>query len=633
LITARYMIDFSLDRLQDPQPEGLFTRGMQVVEPRARGLGSLPILTLISGLGLLVVSFAYYLSQYGNLPLEIPFLLGLLLIFVPIAVRLISPAPSRLERICLLCVVGICFFFIHFMISPLYVSGFDEFLHLRTISDIIRTRHLFTENSLLPVSPYFPGLEIVTDSVSAMSGLSTFYAGFVVTMVARLLMILSLFMFYETITQSSRMAGIATLIYMTNPHFILFDAAFSYETLALPLAISMLYVLVRFQAMDKGYRRIIFAAYIIITVLTVTHHMTDYFFDGFLLLWVIVSFFCVSSRGIRRNLIAITLFGILLSLAYAFLFYRNPVKEYLSLYFGTVFTEIGHIITGTSTTRPLFVSQGTSRVPIWDELFMIGLVGLVTFALPFGLLILHRHHRHDALAVTCGIASLAYPISQAFRFTNFGSEITDRSAAFLFVVVAYVLTIFITHFWPTRKLSWKATSFITCALSVIFLGGVLVEVGPGFSSLPGPYMVVADVRSVEPEGIQTALWTLSHLGPGNRIGTDRINQILMLSYGGQTIVTSARGNVPISTVFFSQQFGPQEVAILRQAHIRYLVVDLRLSKSLPLEGFYFENSDPGAFQRTKPISSKVLMKFNSVPQINRVYDSGDIVIYDVGALK
>ena len=630
LLAVQHIINAGIARLQDPQPEGLFTQGLRAVKSGSSVVGLLPILTLTSTLGLLIISCSYYLSQYGNLALEISFFLGLLLIFVPNVVRLMSSAPSRLERISLLCVVGICFYLILLMQSPLHFSNYDEFLNWRTATDIARSGHLFTKNSLLPVSPYFPGLEMLTDALSTITGLSPFYAGIVVVSVARILMILSLFMLYEQFTKSSRMAGIATIIYTTNPHFLIFDAIFSYETLALPLATCMLYILARFQTTDKGHRWIMFAAYMVLIALTITHHMTDYVFVGLLILWAVVSLFCASSRHMRRNLAIIALFGVLLALAYAFLFKENPVSEYLSQYFGTAFTELEHIIAGTSTARRLFV-QGASQTPIWDELLMISSVGLVTFGLPFGLLCLWQHYRRDALAVTFGIASIAYPVSQAFRFTNFGAEITDRAAAFLFLPVAYVLTIFITHFWPTRKLNWKPTSLITCALSAVLLGGIIIEGGPSWSSLPGPYLVVADARSIEPEGIQTASWTLSYLGADNQIGTDRINQILMLTYGYQNIVNDGE-NLPISTVFFSPQFGSQEVSILRQAKIRYLVVDLRLSTSLPLAGFYFADNEPDAFALTRPISREALTKFNAIPQIYRIYDSGDIVIYDVGAL-
>src|SRR5205823_4106453 len=168
--------------------------------PGTSVLGLLPVLTLTSTVGLFLVSFAYYISQYGTPVLEFFFLFGLLLIFVPNVVRLMSPAPSRLERIGLLCVAGICFYLVQLMISPLHFSGFDEFLHWRTADDIARIGHLFSENSMLPVSPYYPGLETVTNALSTTSGLSTFHAAIIVISAARLLMILSLFMLYEQVT-------------------------------------------------------------------------------------------------------------------------------------------------------------------------------------------------------------------------------------------------------------------------------------------------------------------------------------------------------------------------------------------------------------------------------------------------
>src|SRR5713226_9436502 len=555
------MISTGLARLQDPQPEGLATRGLKAVKEGTNVWGIFPILTLTNASGLLIVSFSFYLSvlNYGSAVLGFFFLLGLLFMFAPSLVRLLSPAPSRIERVCLLCTLGISFYLVRFMASPLHFSEYDEFLNWRTADDILRTGHFFSENPMLPVGPYYPGLQIVTNAVSTISGLDTFHAAIIVISAARLLMMLSLFLLYEQLTNSSRMAGIATIIYTVNPHFLFFDSIFSYESLALPLATFMFSILARYQTTHKDYRWAIFMACFVLLAVTITHHMTDYVCDGLLILWAVISLFQASSRNVRSNLVTIALFGVLLSLAYAFLLQGNPVRQYHSGYFGAALNELGHIIAGTSTARPLFISSPGGQTPLWDRLLMAASVATVALGLPFGLLSLWQQHRHDALSVMLGIASFAYPITQVFRFTDFGSDITDRSAAFLFLPIAYVLTLLITHLWPTRKVGWKATSIVTCALSVVFLGGVILDSGPGWRSLPGPYVVVADERSVEPEGMQAATWSLAYLGPDNRVGTDRINQILMSTFGDQNIVTSLQDQVEISPVFFSSRFDHQDI--------------------------------------------------------------------------
>ena len=339
---------------------------------------------------------------------------------------------------------------------------------------------------MLPVSPYYPGLEIVTNAISTISGLDTFHASIIVICSARLLMILSLFLLYEQITRSSRMAGIATLIYMTNVHFLFFDAIFNYKSLSLPLACLMLYILARFENAEKDHRWMIYTAWIALAAIAITHHMTSYVFDGLLVLWAIVSLWRPSTRKTRIDLVAIAISGVFLSIVYSLLLPGNPVLAYLSEYFGKAFTEIGQIIAGTSSTRPLFVSSAIVGPPIWDKLLMAASVGIITLCLPFGLLSLSRQQRFNSLAVMLGIFSILYPLTQAFRFTDFGSEIADRSAAFLFLPIAYILTLLITQLWPTRKLSKKAISLIAATLAVVFLGGVLIEAGPDLVKFTRP---------------------------------------------------------------------------------------------------------------------------------------------------
>jgi hypothetical protein len=62
--------------------------------------------------------------------------------------------------------------------------------------------------------------------------------------------------------------------------------------------------------------------------------------------------------------------------------------------------------------------------------------------------------------------------------------------------------------------------------------------------------------------------------------------------------------------------------------LRFVWVDSRLSKSLPAYGQYFP-VDPRAGKYTHPLPAADLDKFNHVPGVGRIYDSGNIVIYEL----
>jgi len=619
-------------------------------------LGWLPLLTLSCAAGLFIIAYAFTDSRNGGAGTNTLFLPALLLMFAPIAVRLLVPATARAERIWLLCVLGLGCYLVKVVSSPLYFTFFDEFLHWRSVDDIARTGHLFTANALLPVGPYYPGLEIVTNALSTMSGLSSFYAGLVVIGMSRLLMVLALFVLNEQIFKSPRVASIATLLYMINPHFLLFDAQYAYESLALPLATLLLFALsphqpvsvrltrleplaslVRFSKagrndLNHDSRWITLTACLMLVAVVLTHHVTDFFFDMLLIIWTGIYAAKRLTPLYRSKLALTTGIGLVVSVAIVFR-PGNPVVEYLTSFMGVALGELGHILSGTGSAKQLFVNYSGPPTPILERVVTVSSVGLIVLCLPFGLLCLWKRYRVNALACTFGFLSLLYPVSQAFRLTNTGSEVADRAAAFLFIPIASVLGIFIVQFWPTKRLRWTHTALLASAMSLVFVGGVILGAGPASALLPGPYEVTADSRSIEPEGIQAALWSHTYLKPDNRVATDRINQVLMGTYGTQHIVTTIEGAVDLSPVFLSTSINDEDVSLLQQAHVRYLVADMRLTQSLPLLGFYYEMGESDAFHHKTPVAIQAFTKFSTAPQVNRVFDEGDIIVYDVGGIN
>ncbi len=638
-------------RARDPEPEARYsgTQGGSV------SLGWLLLLALTSALGVFMVAYAFHVSRSGGTGWEVLFFTGLLLVFVPPLPRLIAPSPTRFERIALVCIAGIACYLIKVIASPAYFSMYDEFLHWRSVNDIASSAHLFSPNALLPVSPFYPGLEIVTNALASLSGLDTFTSGLIVIGFAHLLMLLSLFALYEQLMKSSRMAAIAVMIYMANPHFLLFDSQYAYESLALPLVLFVLFVLSPLQRISVYIERVKpMASFMVLTqeqqkrlssdqrwltciawlaliALTFTHHVSDFFFVALLLLWTAL-YTCMRLVPLRRsNLAKTALFAVLVAVV-STVRAGNPVTGYLSSFLEVSLRELVGVITGSGGARQLFVTYSGQPTPLWERVVTLSSVGMIVFCLPFGLLCLWLRYRSRALACTFFLVALFYPLSQLFRFTTAGAELTDRAAPFLFVPIAAILSMCVVQFWPVRWLNWRQSTSLTGAIVLLFLGGVILGTGPSSALLPGPYQVIADMRSIEPEGIQAALWAQTYLGPDNRVATDRINAILMGSYGNQHIVSTIADKVDVSPVFFAPHLEQSEIAILASGDVRYLVVDMRLAQALPLLGYYYEQSETDAYRHTVPLSRQALTKFNGIPLIDRVFDSGNIVVYDVGGL-
>ena len=169
-------------------------------------------------------------------------------------------------------------------------------------------------------------------------------------------------------------------------------------------------------------------------------------------------------------------------------------------------------------------------------------------------------------------------------------------------------------------------------IAILVIGQLISGSMPSWARLPGPYLVSADQRSIEPEGITAAEWVGSHLKSGQRFGGDRINTLLMSTYGSQIASTSLTEKTPVDDLFKALQFGPKERAILQQDGLQYLVIDHRLTTSLPWVGFYFNSSVSGVQLNNRPIDPEALAKFDTIDNVSRIFDSGDIIIYDVRAL-
>ena len=609
------------------EPELLADDIMIAPIPTADNWGWLPALSLTSAVGLLLVALSYNAGRFAIQGSEPLYWFGLLMLFLPITWRLFAPDAARWERIALLILSGIALYFTKVLEYPLYFTYYDELLHVRTANDIVASGHLFQANPGLPISPFYPGLEIVTNALSSLTGLSTFAAGSVLIGVARLLLVLALYLSYEHVSNSAQVAGIATLLYVACVGW--FNGGFSYESLSLSLTVLVVFA-IALRCAVGGHRGLILMICLGIGATVITHHITSYMLTAFTFLWMVTSF--PQSRHKKGYVGPGGVALLALVLCVVWLQYTGDMAlSYLSPHFDSTVHQVSQILAGEKVTRQLFHGGAGFVTPLWERVTAFASVALIVLGLPFGLFYIWRYHRTNAAALALAGGALGYPVSQAFHLIPAGAESADRSTAFLFFGIAFVLAIGATQFWLSHGPSWRRATMVMGAVGIIFVGQTILGNGPLWARMPGPYLVSADQRSIETEGITAAEWTGSYLGPGQHIATDRVNTLLMMTYGNEWTVTALNAKTDVALIFTSLQFGPEIETILQEDKIQYLVVDRRLSTGLPWVGTYFSINAANTLQ-SKTIDPAALTKFDSVKKVSRLFDSGDIIIYDVEAI-
>jgi hypothetical protein len=589
--------------------------------------GMVPLLALVAVAGVALVAFANRVAAGGADWGDVPFFAGLIVIVVPIALRLLQVAPRGSERVSLVVLLGIALYACKLVHDPLLPGGYDEFLHLRTAQDIVTNHVLFLPNALLTVSPYYPGLELVTAAVAQLSGIGVYESGMIVLGVTRIGFALALFFLFAMATGSSRVAGIAAAIYMTNSHFLYFDSQFAYESLGLTLAVTVIYLVVRrgHSAPGRWFALTTLAVLTMISVST-THHVTAGLLALFLLIWAAAGLVMRRrdrSRPGRAALLA-TLFVVIWTgvAATATIAYLAPVLT-------ASVDQLVQLVAGNLAARALFVSRAGDASPLWEGLLGSASAGIVLLLLPLGLLVVRYRYRAVPIVVTFAVIACIFPLTLLARFSPVAAEVASRTPEYLFLGIAPVIGLSLARLTYGGRVGAFQMIGAAAVMIVLTVGGVLVGL-PDWSRLPGPYLVSADGRSVDAESVAAAKWTLDSLGPNNNFAADRVNRLLISAYGQQQAATTYVTGIQIRKLFLDQELGSVERQVAKAADIDFLVTDQRLTTGLPVVGHYFDRGEEVVVGiHDTPLDPNLLAKFDQVPDISRIYDSGNIHIYDL----
>ncbi|MGH1573713.1 hypothetical protein ACRAWG_27520 [Methylobacterium sp. P31] len=519
--------------------------------------------------------------------------------------------------------------------------NFDEFLHWVTLADMLSLDRLFAPNSLLPVSPLYPGLELVTDCLIRLTNLNLFVAAILTVGVVRLVEPLLLFLLYERLAGSSRLASIATLLFFGDSAFFFFHAQYAYESLAFNLFCGSILLFSISASLGHRSAGILLALLLTIVATSITHHLTSYFLAIFICSFFFAEFFEAGYDKRRLNAFLVAAAAAIFPLLWAALI-QAPTSGYLGPVISGGIRDFTSMLTGRTHSEGFFKelpgisTPGYLRALAAASTVIIG-VGLSTgffrsVALStntsvskwLSAAMRRRFSRpvNSSVLLTLSLSTLIYPLSVALRLTSSGWELGSRMGPFTFVAVALVLAIAIIYYWEGLS-SWTKNFLVPGAVVTLILGGAVA--GWGAKAVRSPYRVSADALSVEPAGIAAAEWAAEWLGPGNRFASDRVNRVLLATYGQQDIVTSLEDNLQVSSVFFNP-WSAREYNLLRNLKVGFLLVDRRLSQALPVMGAYYEG---GAAEPIGAPKASLMLKYDNIPGVSRIYDNGYIVIYDV----
>jgi hypothetical protein len=585
---------------------------------------------LCAAAGVLTVAAAYTAGRLGHagaLWAQGVYWAGQALIVLPAAGRLLARDQGRggtRQTAAIAVIFTVAEYLVKVCYSPASFTFVDELEHWRSTVDVLQTGRLLTPNQLLPVSPHYPGLEEVTAALCSVTRLPVFVSGLIVAGTAHLLFACALYLLFQRVGRSHRLAGAATLLYSGNSHFTYIDSIFGYQTLALGffgLALLATWHLTSLRASGKqaGTKRAGWLAVAVLAIFgtVVTHHITSY---ALVLTLFFVSLAMLVTQGRRAAGPPTALALVAAAAAAAWLALAAPkTVPYLQSVPLSVLHGVIRFLLGGATSAP------PAGGPLGGQLLSAGATVVMAALLPAGWWHVWRHHRSDPWTVAMAAGSVSwFALIPVRLLVAYGSELAGRGATFASIPAAYVAALALAHHaraLRTPGLRRAAAAAPLLAACVLVFNGLANGWPPYWERLPGPHQVAAFERSVGPEEIAAARWALASLGPGRGFAADWGNYQVLGSYGDQDMATG------IGYLYTSPSLGWRDAWRALDHGVRYVVADRRLSQQVPEQGPYFPGGLPWA--SSHPLPAADLAKFAHTTGVDRRYDSGNIVIYDL----
>jgi hypothetical protein len=535
---------------------------------------------------------------------------------------------TRTQAVWLCCLLGAATYCAKLGREPTAFLYTDELQHVRSTAELLGGARLFVPNPMNPVLAHYPGLHVATAAISRATGLSPFVAGNIVIAAARILLMASLFTLFRRFLRDTRIAAIAVLVYAANPAFMYFDAQFSYESLALPLAVAALALILRGGDTPQPIIANLAIGFLLLATL-LTHHITSIIVGPLILIFGVSMLTPRSERGaIRRRALAWSLTACVGTAAWI-VFVAPDTWHYLAPDIQSTLRTVPDFLFGKVHARAPF-GKSPLPVPRYEQLVGLASVALAFLFMVAGIVLARRRGILKGPLIVCALlgclyfASLPLQLLQAVSAAPIAPRIWETSFIGLAPLAAIAL-----HWLTGRRRRAGMACAISCAI-VLVMGGATIRSGPNIR-LPGPYVPSSGPLAATPDVVQAARWLLRHYGPERRVMGDQTVTSVFGAYAEAVPETYQNFGYRPWRVFVSAQVTPAGEYELDRSQTQFVVVDRRIANHAPFGGYYFSPSEPRA--PSGGIPAQDLEKFAQTPGFRRVYSGGNIVIYSYNAAK
>ncbi|HEY2054168.1 MAG TPA: hypothetical protein VGH14_09570 [Solirubrobacterales bacterium] len=578
-------------------------------------------LALCAALGLLLCAYANALSREARDPTQLIYWAGVLLVALPTGFRITMRDVSLRERLALIALFGISLYVIKVIRDPFLFTFPDEPIHAYNADQAIAQHGLFNENPILPVTSGYPGLAGATSALMALSGVSSFVAGIFLIGAARLLLVVGLFVLFNRIGGSARVAGLGVVLYAGSSNFLYWGVQYSYESLSLPLLVAVLAAFAEREAADpKSIGAWTVPLVLGILAIVITHHLTSY------ALVVILVALLVGYRIWRTPHPRLWPFAAFAFVAAAgwLVVAASSTVGYLGPVLSEAFTSTLHTVSGEAAPRTLFQSSSSSVIgetPWAARLITLAAVGLVGVGYLFGIRQVWRERRAQPFAAVLAIGATAFFGTLVLRFAPKAWETGNRASEFLFIGVALVVAHgALVLLRRGRRLGVRRVAFVL-ATGVIIVGGAIAG-WEWDAQLAQPTRITAAGNDVSSEPVAVAEWIGGNL-PDAKFAAPDADARMILAPGEARAQTG--DTLDIKAILEETSLSDWMLPSLREHHIGYIVADRRKVATDAVRGDAF--TIPGSeSDHLLPLAANE--KFTEVP-LSRVYDGGNVVVFGV----